>query len=163
VIASGHADGVAASKLDRLSRSSIHAMQLIDQAKREGWTLVALDLGLDTSTPMGAFVATVIAGVAQLERDMIAQRTRDALAQKKLAGARLGRPVVLGAPVRERIVRERDAGKSWPSIAGGLNADGIAAARGGSWRWESVRASYRSAASRTSTSSARRAAMLKRG
>lgn len=80
------------SRLDRLGRSVVDVLNLLDRAEREGWHLVMLDIAVDTTTPAGLMVATVMAAMARMERDMTAQRTRDALAAKKVAGVRLGRP-----------------------------------------------------------------------
>lgn len=91
---SGMADGVIVAKLDRISRSVQESVQIFAKFKAKGWTLIALDLGVDTSTPAGKLVATVMAAVAEWERDTISQRTKDALAQKKKDGIKLGRPHV---------------------------------------------------------------------
>jgi DNA invertase Pin-like site-specific DNA recombinase len=82
-----------ASKLDCISRSVTDFAKLLERANTRGWRLVLLDLGVDTSTPAGEFVANTIANSAQYERRLIGQRTREALAAKKAAGVRLGRPL----------------------------------------------------------------------
>lgn len=135
----GEADALVVAKLDRLSRSVPDFGRLMERAKRKGWAIVALDLGVDTSTPAGELVANVMASVAQWERQVIARRTSDALQAKKAKGARLGRPVTLDPKVRARIVRERKAGRSFQVIAEKLTADGIPTARGGRWHAETVR------------------------
>jgi DNA invertase Pin-like site-specific DNA recombinase len=66
----------------------------MNRAKRKGWLLVALDFGLDTTTPAGEMVANVILSTAQYKGRLIGQRTRDALAAKRDQGIRLGRPRV---------------------------------------------------------------------
>jgi DNA invertase Pin-like site-specific DNA recombinase len=104
------------------------------RASREHWALVALDVNVDTTTPAGEMMANVLATFAQFERRLIAQRTRDALAQKRLAGVRLGRPRTMGDDVLHRIVAERAAGRSLAAIADGLTADGVPTVRGGT-RW----------------------------
>ena len=83
----------------------------------EGWKLVALDLGLDPTTPAGELVATIMAAVAQWERHAIGVRTREALAMKRAQGVRLGRAAVLGADVVARLVSEHKAGAGWSEIA----------------------------------------------
>ncbi|MGO9903471.1 MAG: recombinase family protein [Solirubrobacteraceae bacterium] len=80
LIAAGKADGLAVSKLDRLSRSVIDAGQLAQWFTDAGGRLVALDLNIDTSTPSGLMVLHVLASVAQWERETIAARTRAGLA-----------------------------------------------------------------------------------
>ena len=130
----GEAAGLVVAKLDRLSRSVIDAAHTIEAARREGWNLVALDLGVDFSTAAGEAMANMTATFAQLERRLIGERTRAALAVKKAQGVRLGRPNVLPADVRERIVTERSSGAGWTTIADRLNADAIPTAHGGQ-RW----------------------------
>ena len=58
-VESGEASGIVVSKLDRLSRSLLDFAGLILRATKEGWNLVALDLGVDLSTPSGKFIANV--------------------------------------------------------------------------------------------------------
>ena len=134
----GESDGLVVAKLDRLSRSVQHAAQLLAEAEREGWALVALDLGVDLSTPSGEVMAHVLAAIAQFERRLIGQRTRDALAVRRAQGVRLGRPQVLSGQVVARIARERRSGRSLQAIADGLNADGVPTAHGGSAWWPST-------------------------
>ncbi|MGO9180065.1 MAG: recombinase family protein [Candidatus Limnocylindrales bacterium] len=128
------ADTLVVAKLDRLSRSMLDFAGLMARATREHWGLVALDLNVDTTTPAGEAMANILATFAQFERRLIAQRTRDALAQKRLAGVRLGRPRTLSDEVLHRIVNERAAGRSLPVIAAGLTDDGVPPAHGGA-RW----------------------------
>jgi DNA invertase Pin-like site-specific DNA recombinase len=79
-------DRLVAAKLDRLGRDTAAILALAARARREGWTLVALDLGLDTSTPVGEFVLTVLAALATMERRLIGTRTREAIAARRAAG-----------------------------------------------------------------------------
>ena len=83
------AHGLIVSKLDRLSRYLVDFASLVEQAQREGWNLVALDLGVDLSTPAGEFLANVMASAAQWERRIISQRTKDALAVRRHQGVQL--------------------------------------------------------------------------
>jgi DNA invertase Pin-like site-specific DNA recombinase len=87
----GEADVLMAAKLDRVSRSVTDFAKLLERASQKGWRLVLLDLGVDTSTPAGEFVANTIANSAQYERRLIGQRTREGLAAKRAQGVRLGR------------------------------------------------------------------------
>ena len=81
----GEVNAVVVAKLDRLSRSVVDAGRLLEEARRRGFNIVALDLGLDLSTPTGELVANVLAAVAQWERRMIGQRTSEALQEVKIA------------------------------------------------------------------------------
>jgi DNA invertase Pin-like site-specific DNA recombinase len=131
----GHeAAALVVAKLDRLSRSLADFAGLMTQAKRDGWNLVALDLGIDLDTASGEFMANVMASAAQWERRVIGQRTADALAVQRARGVRLGRPPVLPGVVVSRIVGARKAGSGWSEIARALNADAVPTAQGGA-RW----------------------------
>ena len=137
----GQASVLVVSKLDRLSRSLLDFATLMDRAKREGWQLVVLDLAIDTTVPSGALMANVMAAFAEYERQLIGARTSAALQQLKGQGKRLGRPRTMPVSVTQRIIRERGEGQTLAAIAGGLNADGIATARGGAkWYPSTVKA-----------------------
>ena len=125
------ARGLVVAKLDRLSRSVIDAAQTIERARREGWNLVALDLGVDFSTASGEAMAHMTAVFAQLERRLIGERTRAALAVRNAQGVRLGRPRIVTEQLRRRIQRERARGHSLQAIADRLNAGGVPTAHGG--------------------------------
>ncbi len=137
----GEAGALVVAKLDRLSRSLLDFAGLMEDARLGGWALVALDLGVDTTTPSGEMIANVMATFAQFERRLIGQRTRDALAVKKGQGVRLGRPLLVDDAVIKRIRRERRAGRSLRDVAERLNADGVTTAHGGkAWYASTVRA-----------------------
>lgn len=138
---SGTAAGVVVSKLDRLSRSLIDFAGLLEDAKKHGFNVVALDLGVDLSTPSGEFLANVMASAAQWERRIIGERTKTALAVKRAQGTRLGRPPVLDPTVARRIAQERTQGRTLADIANRLNADQVPTAHGGvRWYPATVRA-----------------------
>jgi DNA invertase Pin-like site-specific DNA recombinase len=140
-VETGQADVLAVAKLDRLSRSVLDFAALMERSRRRGWGLVALDLGVDTSTPSGELMAGVVATFAQYERRLIGQRTRDALAEKRAQGVRLGRPQTLGQDVVARVVAERAEGHTLRAIAAALTADRVPTARGGAaWSSSSVQA-----------------------
>lgn len=125
---------LVAAKLDRIARSALDFLGLVERAEENGWALIMLEPNVDMTDPMGRFTAGILAQVAQLERDLISKRTAEALQAKRKQGARLGRPVELDDHVRQRIVDEREAGQSLRAIADGLNEDEVPTAQGGS-RW----------------------------
>jgi len=131
----GGADALIVAKLDRLSRSMLDFTALMARAQKQSWALVALDCAVDTTTPAGEAMANVIATFAQFERRLIGQRTKDALAAKRAAGTRLGRPPAVPTSVVRRIERQRRAGKSLAAIAESLNAAKVATAHGGRRWW----------------------------
>jgi DNA invertase Pin-like site-specific DNA recombinase len=143
----GEGDVLMVAKLDRLTRSVHDATSLMARAEQSGWGLVALDAPVDTTTPQGAAMAQVIAVFAELERKMIGQRTRDALAVRRAQGVRLGRPPTVPPEVVSRIVGERRSGVTWRTIAERLDADEIPTGQGGTRWWPStVRAVHCAAA-----------------
>jgi len=147
---SGRARALIVAKVDRLSRSMVDFTTLMDRSSREGWALVALDLGVDTSTPSGEAMANVMATFSQFERRLIGQRTKEALAVKRAQGVRLGRPPVLSQELVDRLRRERASGATLQAIADGLDRDGIPTAQGGrNWWPGTVRDAIRSSARRT--------------
>lgn len=123
LLKAGEADALVVSKLDRLSRSLADFAALLSLARKQGWGAIALDLGIDTTTPTGELVANIMAAVANWERQMIGIRTKDALAEAKKNGVRLGSPVLIPDAVAGRIAAERREGRSLRAIADGLNAD----------------------------------------
>lgn len=131
----GHdAGGLIVAKLDRLSRSLLDFAQLMQRAQDRRWSIIALDLGVDTSTPAGEMMANVLATFSQFERRLIGQRTKEAMAAKKAAGVHVGRPRTMPDEIVARIVAERASGRTLQAICDGLMADEIATPRGGR-RW----------------------------
>lgn len=140
LIGRGEASVLVATKVDRVSRSVADFAQLLARSDREGWRLVIVELGLDTATSHGRFAAHIMAAVAQLEREMIGDRTREALAVRRAAGVRLGRRSTLPADVIDRIRARRGEGVSLQGIADELNRDGVVTGQGAAgWQPSSVR------------------------
>jgi DNA invertase Pin-like site-specific DNA recombinase len=71
LLASGQGDGLVVAKMDRLARSVGHAVEILQLAERQGWSLVVLDLGMDLTTPAGEAMAHMLATFAQFERRLI--------------------------------------------------------------------------------------------
>jgi DNA invertase Pin-like site-specific DNA recombinase len=128
------ADVLVVSKLDRLSRSVGDFSTLVDRSRRRGWQLVLMDLGLDTTTAAGELVANVVASTSQYERRLIGIRTREALAAKKAAGVRLGRPSNLPQQVLLDILEQRRTGRTFAAITRSLNDRAVPTSQGGV-RW----------------------------
>lgn len=139
-IVGGEADGLVASKLDRLSRSVVGFSTLLQWFQDADATLVVLDPALDTSTPSGRLTANVFASVAEWEADVIADRTRDGLKAIRASGRPISRPAVADRPeLAARVLSMREDGMTYQAIADALNAEGVPTLRGGSeWRVSSV-------------------------
>lgn len=76
MVASSEADLLVVGKLDRLPRWGSDFTTFLDRARAEGWGMIALDLGVDTSTTASEVVADVMAASAQWERRTINDRTK---------------------------------------------------------------------------------------
>lgn len=127
------------AKDDRASRSTIETLLLHERANREGWHFFCSNMPqVDTTTAEGRFMATVFAAFAELERERIRQRTRDAMAAKKARGEPVGRPRAMPAATMDRIIVLRREGLSLQAIADMLDAEGTRGPHGGTWRKRSV-------------------------
>ena len=92
-------DTVVILSLDRLGRDVLQILQTVEAMKERGVKLKVLVGGLDFQTPIGRFVFTVMAGFAQLERELIHERTMHGLAKARERGTIGGRPVRINAEV----------------------------------------------------------------
>lgn len=135
----GEARALVAAKVDRVARDLHDLTGLLRQAELAGWELVALDLGVDTTTPVGRMLVGILGSVAEWERSVIRQRTRDALQAKKAQGVRLGRPIAdHSQPARARLRELLCDGLRLVDIADALNAEGFTTATGLPWTWRHV-------------------------
>jgi DNA invertase Pin-like site-specific DNA recombinase len=154
-VRAGEVGTVVVLRLDRLTRRTRDLLELVDgQFARHGVELVSLSEQLDTRTPAGRLMLTLLGALAQMEREIIADRTKAALAVKRERGERLGgEPLGLRAarpgdalepleselgPVR-LILAKRAAGESYRAIATELKTAGVPTKQGGEWRSETVR------------------------
>jgi DNA invertase Pin-like site-specific DNA recombinase len=111
-------DVVVVWKFDRFARSVSHLLRALDTFRVLGIEFVSLSESLDTATPAGRMVFTVLGAVAELERSLIAERVRAGLRNARAKGKRLGRPRV--AVDAARIGRLRTQGRSVRQIASEL-------------------------------------------
>jgi DNA invertase Pin-like site-specific DNA recombinase len=108
-------DVVSVWRFDRFARSVSHLLRALDTFRVLGIEFVSLSESLDTATPAGRMVFTVLGAVAELERSLIAERVRAGLRNALAKGKRLGRPAV--AVDVTRIARLRAQGRSIREIA----------------------------------------------
>lgn len=135
----GQADVLVVARLDRLSRSIRDFANLLHDAE---WKVIALDVGFDTTTPQGEAMVNMLMVFAQLERKLIGQRTKTALAEKQAQGVRIGRPREVSDKTAKRVCELRRNGRkqrSLSEIARTLNAEGTPTPRGGLWHPSSVK------------------------
>ena len=162
LVDAGEVAAVVSFKLDRLFRDCADCLTVTDAWDRAGVALHLVDMGgqtIDTSTAMGRFFLTIMAGAAELERNMVRDRTRTALAHLRAQGVQLGgealgwtrtddtdddgrklvRVVKAEADTVARILALRAEGRTLQSIADTLAAEGRPTKRGGNWYPATVR------------------------
>jgi DNA invertase Pin-like site-specific DNA recombinase len=111
-------DAVVVWKFDRFARSVSHLLRALETFNALGIAFVSLSEQIDTSTPTGKMVFTVLGAVAELERSLIAERVRAGLRNARAKGKHLGRPRV--SVDAAQVARLRASGQSWRAIAGVL-------------------------------------------
>lgn len=137
----GEGNVLMAAKLDRLSRSTRDVCELGDMAQHYGFDLCLLDARIDTTTPHGRAQLSMMATFAQLERELIGVRTKEALAVKAAQGVKLGRRAVVPGEIVARILSLRGEGLTLRAIADQLGADGVPTCHGGAkWYGSTVKA-----------------------
>jgi DNA invertase Pin-like site-specific DNA recombinase len=107
-------DCVVVWKFDRFARSVSHLLRALESFKAQGIEFVSFSEQMDTSTPAGKMVFTVLGAGAELERSLIVERVKSGLRNAKAKGKRLGRPRVIVDAAR--IAMLRSAGRSWSKI-----------------------------------------------
>lgn len=137
----GEAQGLIVTKLDRLARSTIDFLTIVERSQRKGWSLIVLDFAIDTTTPIGVLTATLLASFAQFERQMISERTKNALAFKKTQGVKIGRSAVISDQEIYNLRKMRSQGMTLQSIAEALNERNIPTAHNGN-QWHASTVSY---------------------
>jgi len=142
-LASGKADALFVTRIDRLARSTQDFLTIVDHAHQNNWRLVLLDLNLDTSSYQGRFVVTIMSALAEMERAIIAERQKDIHHDRRKQGLVWGKD--LGPKKRiaqetvDLIVKRRDAGLSMHAIAKELNSKGMLSGYGNKWTASSIK------------------------
>ena len=109
-------DVLVVTKLDRLARSMADLTVMIQTLDHKAVGLRVLNLGMDTHTPTGKLMLTMLGGVAQFEREMMLERQREGVARAKAAGKYKGRKPI--APEqRAEVVRLAGVGLTKAGIA----------------------------------------------
>jgi DNA invertase Pin-like site-specific DNA recombinase len=113
-------DTLVAVRLDRIGRSVRNLLQVADDLEKRGANLVLIDQGIDTRTPMGRMLFTILGAIAQFERDLIIERTNDGLAATTARGRNGGRPARLNDDHTDLARRWRSEGVSVKEIGARL-------------------------------------------
>lgn len=103
--------------LDRAYRSAKDALNELDRLRARSVEIEIANMAIDTSTPIGRFLYTLVSGFAELERGMLSQRTREGIEAARKRGKRIGRPPKLSeVQLQEAARRVAEAGESFESV-----------------------------------------------
>lgn len=120
--------------LDRAYRTSKDAINELDALREQGIHFHIANLHMDTTTPHGRLIYTILGALAQFERETLAQRTKEGIAAARLRGKRIGRPPKLTAAQLSEAGRRLAQNEPCGRVAADL----------GVWPWSLIRALKRS-------------------
>lgn len=152
MIEAGEVSALVVYKLDRLSRRTKDVLDLIERIEAADVAFHSITEKVDTQSAIGKFFLTITAAFAQMERDLISERTKEALSYKQDQGQYLG-AVPFGyklqgqelieadqeAATIAHIIELREQGATLQAIADQLNKDGVKTKRGGQWYPTSIK------------------------
>ena len=115
-------DTLVAVRLDRLARSTRELLELAQGLEQRGIDLVVLDQQIDTRTPAGRLLFTMLAAIGEFERDLIRERTMDGLARARAEGKTGGRRASITGSRAQLVRRLAAEGQSVRSIAAAIEA-----------------------------------------
>lgn len=148
---SGEANALFVTRIDRLARSTRDFLLIVDHSRQHKWRLVLLDLNLDTSSYSSIFVVTIMSALAEMERGIISERQKDVHKDRRergvVWGVDMGPKNKTPQEVKDRIIKERTAGKSYKAIADSLNNDGVPTQNKTKWYATTVKNIYDNATS----------------
>lgn len=141
-LAASEGDALVVGRLDRLTRSPRDFYLLMDQAAKQGWSIVVMDPAVDMTSPFGRAMAGMAAVFAQLESELIGQRQRESVMARRRAGTY--KPAGYAAKAVSDVAVERirslaSLGFSSRLIAEQLDLEGFPAPRGAQWSARTVR------------------------
>jgi site-specific DNA recombinase len=139
LVDAGQVDVVIIHKLDRLTRSVADLDKLMKLFERKGVALVSLQESLDATTATGRLMMNLLASVSQWEREVIGERTKDAMQHLKAQGERYCYAVFTDTTTLTLMQQHRSAGLSYQAVAEALNAAGVPSTLGGRWLANAVR------------------------
>jgi DNA invertase Pin-like site-specific DNA recombinase len=117
-------DLLVVTKLDRLARSTLDLLQIVARIGQQGAGFKSLgDTWADTTTPHGRLMMTILAGIAEFERELILQRTGEGRARAKAEGVQFGRKPKLTPHQRREVLRRIGEGEAMRQIAKTFNVD----------------------------------------
>lgn len=140
----GEADVIMAVRLDRFIRRIRDLHLLLDRSSAGGWEFIGLDVPVNSDLPTGSFMRIVVGAFNELERAMISERTKAALAVARSRGKRLGRPSRQSQEAKDLATALRADGVSLRNVAAALEEAGLSTPTGNTaWTHSSVQALLR--------------------
>jgi DNA invertase Pin-like site-specific DNA recombinase len=109
-------DAVLCWRFDRFARSAKHLITALEEFRHLGIDFISYQENIDTSSPLGKAMFTIVSAIAELERNILLERIRGGLKRAKENGAILGRPKRLDLDVKE-LQKMRKKGLSFRQIA----------------------------------------------
>lgn len=149
----GKGDALIVYSLSRLARSTKHTIEISERLAKAGADLVSISEKIDTTSAAGKMVFRLLAVMAEFERDLVSERTTNALQHKKAQGGRVGSipygkrldsdgKTLIDDSAEQEIIRLvkllRDGGMSYPKIAAELTKRGMNP-RGKAWHPQTVK------------------------
>jgi len=110
-------DALVVTEVSRLGRTTTEVLLLADSLRERGIHLRILNLGIDTATPAGGLVLTMMAGLAKFERQLLRERQRRGIDAARARGRHLGRPALLGASHAQVAIGRLRSGETLSAIA----------------------------------------------
>jgi DNA invertase Pin-like site-specific DNA recombinase len=114
-------DTLVITKLDRLARSTLHLVQIVDKLQKSNVELVVLDQNIDTSTSTGKLLLNMLASIAQFETEIRSERQADGIARAKEIGTKFGRKAKLTPQQIDEIKLLKEKGASVPELVKQFN------------------------------------------
>ena len=114
-------DGVLCWRFDRFARSTKHLIIALEEFRHLGIDFISYQENIDTSSPLGKAIFTIVSAIAELERNIIVERVRAGIRRARENGKRFGRPKRLNLNVEE-LQKMRDQGLSFKKIGERVNA-----------------------------------------
>jgi DNA invertase Pin-like site-specific DNA recombinase len=111
-------DAIVVWRFDRFARSTKHLLSALEEFRSLGIQFISYQENVDTSTPLGQALFTIVSAVAQLERDLIRERVTAGIRNAQANGKKLGRPK--SGVDGERILELKAQGRSLRQIASTL-------------------------------------------
>lgn len=125
---------VVMARLDRLARSTQHLCEYIDLCRRQKWSMVALDVQLDTTTATGRLMVRLLAAIAEWESEVNGERVREGMAEARASGKVFGFQSKTDPTTVTYITKSRRRGDTYAAIARRLEKRGTPTPGGGA-RW----------------------------